>query len=50
MNLSIDRYNYVHDKVWDEIAYLFPNCNGCTFEIWEWTGNFIPYFTGHVKS
>ena len=40
--------NYIHYDVWDEIAYPFPNGNGCTVEVWEWMGKFIPYFTGHV--
>ena len=32
-------------EVWDEFTYAFPNYNGCTVEIGEWMGNFIPYFT-----
>ena len=28
--------NYVHFKLWDEITNPFPNCNGCTVEVWEW--------------
>ena len=31
-------------KVSDEIAYPFPNFNGCTIEVWEWINNFIPHF------
>ena len=31
-------------KVLDEIAYPFPNFNGCTAEVWEWIYNFIPHF------
>ena len=27
---------YIHDNVWDEINYPFPNFNGCTVEIWVW--------------
>ena len=30
--------------MWDEITYPFPNFNGCTVEVWEWIGNFIPHF------
>ena len=33
----------------DEITYPFQH-NGCTFEVWEWMSNFIPYFTGHLVS
>ena len=40
--------NYTHYKAWYEIAYLFPNFNGVTVEVWEWIHNFIPHFTGHV--
>ena len=36
--------HYIHFKVWDEIAYPFPNFNGCTVEVWEWISNFIPHF------
>ena len=32
-------------KVWDEIAYPFPNFNGATVDVWEWISNFIPRFT-----
>ena len=39
---------YTLYKVWDEITYLFPNFNGCTFDVWELASNFIPRFTGHV--
>ena len=34
--------NHIHDKVWSEITYPFPNFNGITVEIWEWISNFIP--------
>ena len=37
-------------KVWDEITYPFPNFNVCTFEVWEWIGNFIPHFTMDVNT
>ena len=30
-------------KIWDEITYPFPNCNGCTVEILELISNFIPH-------
>ena len=40
--------NYIHYKVWDEIAYPYPNFKGATVEVWEWIGSFIPHFTGHV--
>ena len=40
--------NYIHDKVWDEITYPFPNFNGYTIEVWEWISNFIPHFAGHL--
>ena len=29
--------NYTHYQVWDEITYPFPNFNGSTVEVWEWT-------------
>ena len=32
------------NNVWDEITYPFPNLNGCTVEVWEWIGIFIPHF------
>ena len=25
---------YIHNKVWDEITYPFPNFNGFTVEVW----------------
>ena len=28
-------------EVFDEITYPFPNFNGATVEIWEWTSNLI---------
>ena len=34
--------------MWDEITCPFPNFNGATVEVWEWTSNFIPHFTGNV--
>ena len=27
---------HIPRKVWDEIAYPFPNFNGATVEVWEW--------------
>ena len=36
--------NYIHDKVWDEIAWPFPNFNGAAVEVWEWISDFIPDF------
>ena len=27
--------NYIHYKVWDKIAYPFPNCNSCAVEVWN---------------
>ena len=33
----------LHDKVWGEIAYAFPNFNGNIIEVWEWISNFIPH-------
>ena len=32
---------------WDEITYPFPNCSGCTVEVWERMSNFIPHLA-HV--
>ena len=40
------RSKYIHQKLWDEITYPFPNFNGATVEDWEWISNFIPHFTG----
>ena len=40
--------NDIYCKVWDEIAYLFPNINGAAVEVWEWIRNFIPNLTWHV--
>ena len=34
------------NKVWDEITNQFPDFNGCTVKVWEWTSNFIPHFIG----
>ena len=47
-NASVYKYNYIHYKMWVEIAYPFPNFNGCTVEVWEWISNFIPHFTMYV--
>ena len=35
--------NYIHKKVWNEIAYSFSNFNRASIEVWEWISNFIPY-------
>ena len=35
---------YIHQNVWDEITYPFPNFNGFTVEVWQWISNFIPRF------
>ena len=40
--------NYIHYKVWDEIAYPVPNFKVAYVEVWEWIRHFITYFTGHV--
>ena len=42
--------HYVHDKVYDDITYPFPNFNGCTVEVWEWIINFIQHLSCHVIS
>ena len=40
--------NHMPSKRWDEFTYPFPNFNGCTVEVWEWIGTFIPYFVMDV--
>ena len=40
--------NCIHYKVWAELTYTFPNFNGATVEVWEWTSRFNPRCTGHV--
>ena len=40
--------NHIHRKVWDEIAYPFPNFIGCTVEVWGWISNFITHFPGYM--
>ena len=40
------RSNYIHHKLWNDIASLFPNFNGATVEVW--ISNFIPHITRHV--
>ena len=44
--------NNIHNmyKVWDEITYPFTNYNSSAIEVWEWIGNFIPQFTGHMTA
>ena len=36
--------NHMSSKIWGEITYPFPNCNGCTLEIWEWISNLISHY------
>ena len=43
-NPSIDDFNHVPGKVWDEIADSFPSFSGCTVEVWEWVSNFLSHF------
>ena len=33
---------HMHGEVRNEINYQFSNFNGCTVEVWECIGNFIP--------
>ena len=40
--------NHIDYDVLDEITYPFPNFNGGTVEVCEWTSNFMPHFTVHV--
>ena len=40
----------IHDKMWDEITYSFPNLNGANVELCEWISYFISHFTGHVST
>ena len=35
-------------KMWDEIAYPYPNFNGHTVEVGNGIDKFILQFTGHV--
>ena len=35
---------YTNQKLWGEIAYLFPNSNVCAMEVWEWISNFISLY------
>ena len=39
---------YIDNGEYGEITYPFPNIDGTTIEVWEWMGNFVPNFTGHV--
>ena len=50
MILPAQLADYSHYEVWDEITYPVPNFNGATIDIWEWIGNFIPHFAGHMFS
>ena len=43
---NMDQPSSQPSKVWDEITSLFPNFNGSTVEVWDWTSNFIPYIIG----
>ena len=36
--------SHTPNKLWDAITYPFPNFNGHTVEVWEWTSYFIPHF------
>ena len=47
INANMDE-KCIHNKVWDEIAYAFPNFYGATTEVWVWINNFIPHFPGYV--
>ena len=38
----------MHNKVWDEITYPFPNFNGEAVEVWEWRSNVMPHFIRDV--
>ena len=38
--------SYIHNKMWDEMTYPFPNFNGAAVEVWNWISSFIPHFTG----
>ena len=40
--------SHAHYKVYDEITDPFPNFNSKAIKVWEWIGNFIQRFTGHV--
>ena len=33
---------HLPSRMWDEIAYPFPNFNGATVEVWAWISNFSP--------
>ena len=41
---------HIHSKVWDEIAYPFPNFNGAIVEVWEWISNFTQHIIMDVIS
>ena len=38
----IPNMDHMPSKVWDEIAYPFPNITSCTVEVWECISKFIP--------
>ena len=38
----------MHDKVFDEITYPFPNFNNATIEVYEWISYFISHFMINV--
>ena len=35
---------HMPSKLWDEITYPFPNFNGCTVDVFEWSSNFSSHF------
>ena len=36
--------NCTHNKLWDEITYLFQNCNCVTAAVWEWISKLISQY------
>ena len=40
--------NYIHQIVWGEITYPFPNVNAAAVEVWEWINDITPHFTEHL--
>ena len=53
--LLLTRFNFNPSEVWDVITNPFPDFNGVTaevweytVEVWEWISNFIPHFIGYV--
>ena len=39
----------MHNKVYGEITYPFPNFSDCIFEVWKWISIFIPQFLIHAN-